>query len=491
MAKLKVELPDILFGSSAQAESNRLMALLAAGSIRRLVPRVYTSDISGKDADIIQRNLWRLLSHKFPGAVLSHRSALEYAASSSGTIYLTGRKTRAVQWPGITIRIQEGPPALPSDTRLFENGLNVSSEERALLENLSYYRSVAGEARTVEQSIIEKRLLNILNVRGEDGLNTLRDNARQVATVLDLVPAFERLTALIASLLTTGAADVLKTTAAKAHTMGEPYDVGRLSLFNKLIATLRNEVFAGRMERVITTEEFRNVAFFESYFSNYIEGTVFEVDEAKDIVYRGKEIPNRTGDTHDIKGVFAVCANRSDLAAAPADERVFIDKLRERHAILLAGRPDMDPGFFKQKANRAGSTHFVAPGMVIGTLKQGYALVNLLTEPLARAIYVMFLVSEVHPFNDGNGRIARVMMNAELVAQGRTKLIIPNVYREDYMLALRKLTRQQDAVPYIRTMDRAHGWSHWLDPASWDGLHQQITASNGYKEPDEASLVWV
>ena len=28
----------------------------------------------------------------------------------------------------------------------------------------------------------------------------------------------------------------------------------------------------------------------------------------------------------------------------------------------------------------------------------------------------MFLISEVHPFDDGNGRIARVMMNAELVS---------------------------------------------------------------------------
>lgn len=43
---------------------------------------------------------------------------------------------------------------------------------------------------------------------------------------------------------------------------------------------------------------------------------------------------------------------------------------------------------------------------------------------------------------------------------------------------------------HIRTMDRAHVWSHWLDPVSWDGLHHQITASNTYMEPDEGSLVW-
>lgn len=56
--------------------------------------------------------------------------------------------------------------------------------------------------------------------------------------------------------------------------------------------------------------------------------------------------------------------------------------------------------------------------------------------PIARAIYMMFLVTEVHPFDDGNGRIARIMMNAELVNGGSSKIIIPTVYREDYMLAL-------------------------------------------------------
>lgn len=487
---MKPELPDILFAAGTPAGANQLATHLAAGRIRALMPLVYTSDVNGKDEDIIKRNLWRLLSYKFPAAVLSHRSALEYTPTKAGTIFLTGRETRAAKWPGITIRMQAGPGPLPSDSKLFENGLNVSSEERALLENLTPYRSVKEERRTVDQEVIEKRLLNILNVRGEEGLNLLRDKARGIAEEMRMVASFERLNALVASLLATGGAEVLKTPAARSHVQGEPYDVGRLSLFNDLIATLKAEVFAERKERATSDAEFDHVAFFESYFSNYIEGTEFEVDEALDIVYKGKEIPNRSGDSHDIKGVYAVCADRASLSTRPANSTEFNDGLRKRHAILLAGRPDKAPGFFKQKANRAGSTHFVAPGMVIGTLKQGYDLVNMLTDPLARALYIMFVVSEVHPFNDGNGRIARVMMNAELVAHGCTKLIIPTVYREDYMLALRKLSRDRDAGPYIRMMDRAHAWSHWLVPTSLDDLQQQITDSNAFKEPDEAALVW-
>ncbi|VAW11449.1 hypothetical protein MNBD_BACTEROID03-1218, partial [hydrothermal vent metagenome] len=35
----------------------------------------------------------------------------------------------------------------------------------------------------------------------------------------------------------------------------------------------------------------------------------------------------------------------------------------------------------------------------------------------------------ISAFLDGNGRIARVMMNAELTTSAQTKIIIPNVYQ--------------------------------------------------------------
>ena len=41
------------------------------------------------------------------------------------------------------------------------------------------------------------------------------------------------------------------------------------------------------------------------------------------------------------------------------------------------------------------------------------------------------MVNEIHPFLEGNGRIARVMMNAELVRAKQTRMIIPNVSSGD------------------------------------------------------------
>ncbi len=39
-------------------------------------------------------------------------------------------------------------------------------------------------------------------------------------------------------------------------------------------------------------------------------------------------------------------------------------------------------------------------------------------------------------------------------------------------------------------MERAHAWSHWLEPSSYDTLHAQMLESNAYKEPDTATLRW-
>ena len=101
---------------------------------------------------------------------------------------------------------------------------------------------------------------------------------------------------------------------------------------------------------------------------------------------------------------------------------------------------------------------------------------------------MMFLVSEAHPFDDGNGRLARIMMNAELVHADTTKLIIPTVYRDDYILNLKKRTSQADSKGYIRMMDRAHAFSHWLQPDDMEMMKDQFEKSNAFRESNEAVL---
>jgi hypothetical protein len=70
-----------------------------------------------------------------------------------------------------------------------------------------------------------------------------------------------------------------------------------------------------------------------------------------------------------------------------------------------------------------------------------------------------FLVSEVHLFTDGNGRIARAMMNAELVAGQQSKIIVPAGFRSDYLSALRRLSRDDDPSVCIKALRFLHDYT--------------------------------
>jgi len=482
-------LPEIVFSSVDSQVSQQISKLVRDGQLRKLLPRVYTSNLEDDDAEIVRKNSWLLLSHLFPGSLLSHRSALEFQPSPEGNLYLTGKNRRVYRWPGLTIKMTDGPGRLEDDHPVFES-LYASSLERACLENLAPSRLVDGEKRILEQEAIEDRLILILSTRGEAELNALRDQARAIANQFGWHQEYEHLNQIISSILSTHPADILTSPLATAHALGEPYDPHRLHLFQRLIAGLKNYEFPDRPQKTNDFDRFSLMAFFESYFSNYIEGTTFEVEEAVDIIYKGKLIPNRMGDTHDVLGTYQVCNDRFEMRRIPQDADQLIDFLRERHQIILQGRPDKNPGVFKEKANRAGSSFFVKPEHFQGTLKMGYKMMQALTDPIARALYLMFLITEVHPFADGNGRIARIMMNAELVAHRQSKLLIPTVYREDYILNLKKLTRQEQADGFIRMMDRAHAFSHWLEPTDFASLHEQLKRSNAFEESDAAVLIF-
>ncbi|MDX1379185.1 MAG: hypothetical protein R3307_10070, partial [Anaerolineales bacterium] len=253
-----------------------------AGHLRPLVPRAYTSNLDDQVEEIVGRNIWHLLAHLFPGLLVSHRTALEFQISPGANIYLTAPTRRVYRWPGVNIRIAEGPDPVASDTKHYQS-LYVSSLERACLENLSPSRMVDGERRTVDQEVLERRLLDILNTRGEDALNAFRDRARRIADDLEMVDEFDRLNDIVSALLTTHPSKILKSPVATARALGEPYDSGRIELLHHLAAELRSTAFPEYQEKSGSKNAFVNFAFFEAYFSNYIEGTTFLVDEAVDI----------------------------------------------------------------------------------------------------------------------------------------------------------------------------------------------------------------
>lgn len=477
---------EITFASSDPSESRRISRRVKAGELRALLPRVYTLNLSDEPAQIIRRNLALILGRLYPDALISHRSALEGGSLSGSEVFLSYGYTKKVSWPGVTIHLLAGPKPLDND-RPHLGRLRLSSRARALLENMQPSRGAKGKC--LPRAHIEEMLEKICRLHGEAELNRLRDEARAIAQTLGLSTEFTALNSLVTAILGTGDAQSLGTAASRARAVQAPYDPDRVELFTKLAGALNAEILPRVAEPALTTEAWRNRAFFEAYFSNYIEGTEFEVEEAREIVFQQRVPENRPQDAHDIVGTFQLVADREEAGCVADSYDGFIELLQRRHSLLMSARPEEQPGRFKERPNRAGSTHFVAPDLVRGTLRQGFDLARSLTEGFARALYYMFLVAEVHPFRDGNGRIARVFLNAALTHAGLARIIVPTVLRDDYLLALKGLTNNALTEPYLRVLAKAQSFTASVDYTDFDACVRELERRNAFRESAEARLV--
>jgi len=477
-----IHLQEILFGSSDKAESRKVNLLVKQNKAKKIAAGLYTTNLTDTPESIVKRNWFRILATQYPNALISHRSALECRPTPNGHIYLSFSYTKKIALPGLTIHLQEGASPIQGDTPFFGD-LFLSGQARAFLENFQQSRKEGELSKTLPREQIEKKLETIIRVKSETGLNELRNEAKVIAPQLGMEKEFIELNKVIGALLSTKPQKLLSSSAAKARALGEPFDPLRIDLFEKLYGALAGNEYPEYPVQHKTHKSYQNFAFFESYFSNYIEGTVFEIEEARQIITSQTPLPARNEDSHDVLGTYKIVSNEQEMAICPKTADEFITILLNRHGILLSARTDKKPGQFKDKNNRAGNTEFVEWPLVMGTLKKGYEWYSLLRHPFAKSIFIMFLVSEVHPFLDGNGRIARVMMNAELSVHHLSKIIVPTVYRDDYLGALRKLTRQHDTDSFIRMMLRIYEFSSTIQGQNIEEMEAYIKSCNAFMEP--------
>ena len=489
MEKNQIDLrQEIIFSSSDKSISYQIAKAEKERRIRKIAPRIYTTNLRDSEEYIIKRHFFDILKWRFPNAVVSHRSASELRPTETDNFFITSNYTKKISdLKGITLNVMEGKPALESDTNL--GGIYASSEWRWVLENMKSSRKKGEESKTFPIELIENKLEKIIIREGEVGINKFRDKAKVIAKQLDFNDEFNKLNSIISALLNTNNINVLSSDTAKARATGMPFDAKRVELFEILYDKLKDYYFPERTDKNISEDSFRMFSFFEAYFSNYIEGTKFVVEDAKKIVDTGIAIPKRVKDSHDILGTFQLVSNSYEMNITPSTSDDLISILKRRHLTMMMGRAEeVNAGEFKIQNNRAGNTEFVDFALVEGTLKQGFKYYAALTDPMAKAIFMMFMVSEVHPFTDGNGRISRIMGNAELFKNGLSRIIVPTVFREDYIMSLKKFTNRKEPDTFIRVMDKLQYFSNNIFGENFDELNEYFKATNAYKEPSEGKL---
>ncbi|MBN2571330.1 MAG: Fic family protein [Ignavibacteriales bacterium] len=480
-------LPEIIYSSSDKKISGEISKLVKNKKLKKIAPRIYTSNFFDSESSIIRRNLLFILGKLYPGSILSFRSAFEFKPAEDGSIYLTYKYSKLIYLLDLKIKLIKGKGPVEGDNKVFGE-LYVSQKARAFLENLTRDKTSGSSKRNLSTEEIERELEKIIVTQGEKEINELRDNARKISVMLNFHEEFRKLNKIISALLKSHPSDILKSPVAIARAFGKPYDSKRVELFGNLFEFLNTTKFSAYPETNITEKSFKNFAFFESYFSNYIEGTVLEIEDAKKVITTGIPLPSQENDSHDVLGTYLIVSDRTGMSKTPDSFEEFIELLKHRHKILLSSREGKSPGEFKNVNNRAGSTEFVDFTLVAGTLEKSFEYYKLLTVPFSKAAYMLFIISEIHPFIDGNGRIARIIMNSELVKSKQSKILIPNVYREDYLLSLKQVTKKSDFQLFIKMLDRARIFSSGIIGDDINTMQSYLIKCNAFLEPDEGSL---
>ena len=453
-----------------------------AGEIVRLTAGVWTADTGSSPEVVVAANIWKIIARKCPDAVVVDRTAARAGRIDGGVVTVaTDERTVPLRLPGVTVLVR--PLCRHDSDTPWVAGLTGSAPARTLVDNLAVTRSSNGHpGRTLTRPELQDWLAEKRIAWGNERFGRLQAEAHQAAADLGVGVAAE-IDALFDEVsgrvpLRDGSGDF-----ARAAVRGTAWDQRRLDLFERAASHLAD---IDLLEFAAPADD-GELPFFEAYFSNFIEGTEFTVEDAREIVETQTPPARRSADGHDILGTHRCVVDPIGRAQTSTDPDEIIELMRSRHSTLMVGRPDIGRGEFKVSANQAGAVIFVDPELAHGTLARGLSVVGSLPPGFARAIYVMIVVTEVHPFTDGNGRAARLMMNAELSSVGQCRLVVPTVLRNEYVSSLRRVS-VNDGDPRALVSVLSHAW-RWTAAMPWmdrGATEAQLAATNALVDSNDA-----
>jgi Fic family protein len=194
------------------------------------------------------------------------------------------------------------------------------------------------------------------------------------------------------------------------------------------------------------------------YNSNAIEGNTLSLRETQLILETGLTIGGKSLREHfEVINHKDAIAYVEDLASQRTSLTPF--HVRQIHKLVMAKIDDENAGQYRQLPVRiAAAGHeppeaWQAPGLVEAwaTWLTGPALD---LHPVVRAALAHHRLVSIHPFLDGNGRTARLVMNLLLMREGYPPTIILKVDRRQYYRVLAQADQGQEG-PLANFVGRA------------------------------------
>ena len=78
------------------------------------------------------------------------------------------------------------------------------------------------------------------------------------------------------------------------------------------------------------------------------------------------------------------------------------------------------------------------------------------------------------------------MMNGDLVIASEQKIIIPTVYRNNYLSALKALSQTGKSTPIIQILDFAQRYTSAIPWSEFDRARSTLQATNAFRDSTEA-----
>ena len=250
---------------------------------------------------------------------------------------------------------------------------------------------------------------------------------------------------------------------SRRKTMGDAVEnIDRLKAELDALRPLPSDV-VGRVEQKLRIES--------NYHSNAIEGNSLTLDETRSLILHGLTARGKPMRDHlDIVG-----HNEAEKAieyAVESNEELNEVFIRNLHRMLLkepyeidAVTPDGRPtkrlitiGNYKTRPNNVRIStgeiyYFTAPDQIkpaMSDLMDWYRKAESQGQhPIVIAATFHYRFVRIHPFDDGNGRMARLLMNMILIRHGYTVAMVPIQERNRYIESLEQADRSEDLAEFI------------------------------------------
>ena len=186
-----------------------------------------------------------------------------------------------------------------------------------------------------------------------------------------------------------------------------------------------------------------------TYNSNHMEGSRLTHDQTRYIFET-----NTIGMQNEVVNVDDIVETANhfkciDLIIEQANYKLSESFIKQLHAVLKSGTSDSRKSWFavgdyKRFENEVGGMPTTKPNDVEKEIKQLLKKYNIDTKKTFEEIIEFHYAFErIHPFQDGNGRVGRLIMFKECLRNGITPFIIEDDMKEFYYRGLKEWKKDQ------------------------------------------------